>query len=934
MAFDSGAANACSVRPSSCLLPSEILHSVISHAEPRQMKDLALVSRDFHDTVSSILYRRIHHTFTEADDEDGLIPVDLLAAVLETLAGGDHNYAKYIKSFSIDAESSSSAKKISHELKYDCSSGKLLNALLLAALKNASTLETFSWDIRVELSQSFLLALSQKTTLQHLHLRLQKGPSLHSRSIMNTFHSIPPSNPPVTNVHHHHHHPDYISPNQNIFIHPNPPATYVANHHAQLNNNARLGRKLGTAKLTDIPKNISRFSNLKTLAILDIDDYEYIPEVAECVANSAHLLRTLKLSFSKTLARRTRTKVASENTDAGTSADDDDDDFHPILPHPPPQFMAAQNESPGSPSQLPSTMAEVRKDRHRQEEALSAILGISNATHHPSIDRMFEIAIMAAQKDIQRAYQKTADRNVAFTKVVGKVADDLLSSSRRIIPRDKHALEKISKAAEIYIKNEKIQQSIAKADSNSGQAPTVTKSVSEDDVAGPSSPTKGDLFDNKLFDYLEKLCEDSSHPPVFPFDWQDEKPASANSGLTSPSKHTEVNNPKSSASPLMNTPSLPALYGEESHLDEPSTAANSLDNEDKDAISDIVDMEHPDIVDESDEDQQSADEAEGWASKEPLQVDNAKGKMPELSSEPSTKKEEKGFGFLRAGHGICLENLSLYLIPVRASVLFKGIDVPRLKHLSLLNVGSQAAFWSMLSKLPDPAQLTSIHTDHVTEVFLHALSGLECVTELFLFEQNQKTSKVAPLTPPTTVGMKDIRQKVLKSHLGNLRRLVIRNEHNSGWKFDVKSISTLSNRGANLKELMIEVNSEGLHCLMQQIAKFRSLSALHILFNIRDNSNTLLREMRYNIADTICHCAIHVTQLKESRPGRSFNQQEEGKLREQSVLSPAVSDAGPIDGFDTDEEAEWPSLILKKDLKRSAVEEVKMWQRDIWGMKL
>lgn len=107
------------------------------------MKDLALVSRYFHDTVSSILYRHIRHTFTEADGEDGLMPVDLLAAVLETLAGGHHDYAKYIKSFSVDAESGTCAKKITHELKYDCSSGKLLNALLLAALKHASTLETF-----------------------------------------------------------------------------------------------------------------------------------------------------------------------------------------------------------------------------------------------------------------------------------------------------------------------------------------------------------------------------------------------------------------------------------------------------------------------------------------------------------------------------------------------------------------------------------------------------------------------------------------------------------------------------------------------------------------------------------------------------------------------------------------------------------------------
>jgi hypothetical protein len=632
---------------------------------------------------------------------------------------------------------------------------------------------------------------------------------------MSTFHSFPLSNPPTTNVHHHHHHhhhPDYISPNQNVFGHPNPPVPFAANHHIQLNNNARLGRKLGTAKLADVPKNISRFSSLKTLAVLDIDDYEYIPEIAECVANSGALLQTLKLSFSKSLAWKTRTKAVNDNTDSGVSADDDADDFNPILPHPPPQFMVVPNESPGSPTQLPTSMAEVRKDRHRQEEALSAILGLAKTGQDPSIDRIFEMAILAAHKDVQRAHQTTAARNVAFAKVVGKVADDLLSSSRKIILREKHALEKISKAAYICSREEELKQSVATASSDSFRPPTATKTASEDDgtngevtdVAGTSSPKKEGFFDNKLFDYLEKLCENSSsHPPVFPFEWQDVK--LANSGLTSPSQHTEVNNPKSSAPPAVNTVLFPTLNGE-AHLDGPSIAVN----EDKDALSDIVDMEHPDIVDESDEDQHSADEDEGWASKEPSQVDSGKGKMPQQSIEPATQKEQKGFGFLRAGQGICLENLYLSLIPVRASVLFKGIDVPRLKHLSLLNVGSQAAFWSMLSKLPDPVQLTSIHTDHVTNVFLHALSGLESVTELFLFEQNQKTSKVAPLTPPTTVGVEDLRQKVLKSHLTRLRRLVIRNEHNSGWKLGVKSISTLANRGANLKELMIEVNSEGL----------------------------------------------------------------------------------------------------------------------------
>jgi hypothetical protein len=129
---------------------------------------------------------------------------------------------------------------------------------------------------------------------------------------------------------------------------------------------------------------------------------------------------------------------------------------------------------------------------------------------------------------------------------------------------------------------------------------------------------------------------------------------------------------------------------------------------------------------------------------------------------------------------------------------------------------------------------------------------------------------------------------------------------------------------------------------MQQITKFRCLSALHILFNIRDNGTTFLREMRYNLADTICHCpsiplqyiglsnsntragALHVTQLQGSR----------SRLSVISSGEPISSDASPTDGYDTDDEVEQSSPILKKDLKRSAVEGVKMWQRDAWGMKL
>ncbi|KAH8698775.1 hypothetical protein BGW36DRAFT_150391 [Talaromyces proteolyticus] len=942
-------------------LPIEILRNVIFYADPKQMKNLALVSREFHDIVCALLYRHIHHTFAEGDAENGHMPVEVLAAILETLAGGDHNYAAYVKSFSIAAGSDSCADKIAHELKYDCSSGKLLNALVQAALKKASTLESFKWDIRVELGQSILTALSQKTTLQHLHLRLQPGPSLHSRSIVDTFQSTTPSHSPVPNVH-----PpsEYIPPPNNIFGHPNPTAPYVVNHNTQLHKNARLGRKLGTGKLTDAPKNISRFSHLRSLAILDIDSYEYISEVAECVANSVPGLRSLKLSFSEKLALKSRNKPGGDNYDAAASPIDDVDDFVPALPPPPAlPSMMLPGDSVGSQSQPPSNVAEVRKERNIQEKVLPEILGLIKADHDPSIEHLFEQAIRAAHKDVQDICQKPAARNVAFSQAVREIADNLIFSKHKKSSKEKNALESISKAAEFYIQEERLKKS--KYLSNSTQSP-VTENVVEngDEAEGCSSSKTSNSHNNKLKCYLEKLCEDSSNPPVYPFDWYDDKNPSVGVGQLSSSHKAKLNNAAPYTKPFQNLSVHLDLEGssEPQAVQSFSTDATPHVN-DKDNLSEIVDMEHPDIVDESDEDQNSADEDEGWASNETLPIDNDKGKMPLRVSEPPVKKDknEAILEYLTAGHGVSLESLSISLMPVKASVLFRGVDISNLRHLALLNVGSQATFWSMVSKLPDPIKLTSIHTDHVTPEFLHALGRLEQVTELFLFERNRKTCKVAPLTPPSTVGIEDIRQKVLRKHLSSLRRLVIRNENNSTWKFDVKSILSLSNRGVHLKELMIEVNSEGLHRLMQQITKFRSLSALHILFHFRDAHSAMLREIRYNLADTICHCpsipleyigisnvtsqvgTAYVTMLRWNQSKASSNHHSslnDRKMTKVNGLGPKEKeifdewDTDSLYDSTTDDEAEEPSRILKKDVKRSLVQGVKMWQRDTWGMKL
>ncbi|KAL1962550.1 hypothetical protein VTN77DRAFT_9425 [Rasamsonia byssochlamydoides] len=1032
-------------KPALETLPSETLKIIFSYARPKDLASLARVSRAFRDLAAAQLYRTLSHVFTDDEKRDGQLSVDYLAGILETLTTADYNYARFIKEISIDTDTDASAEQAIREFKYEYTCGKFLNTLILATLKKITALESFRWNVRVEIGQSVFRILSKTSTLQNLHIRLQPGPSLHSLSITNTIQNPPP--PSSISIPHTHQTPQFLTqPHSNsvVFVPTtNPPSfnAYLAPPKSTAaSKNVKPARRLGISKPTVEPQNFSRFSGLRTLAILDIDSHEYIPEIAACVSSSSASLKSLKLSFSESLALKARRKMVAEISDIDTVVEDaesDDFGFQGMAPPPPlPPISNAGNTFGPTTTSSAISQADVRKERAAQEKVLARIFGLDKEDPGQKLlDVSFERAIAAAYRESQTAAKAflKRDQDRLFVRRLKDISAEIrsnMSSAKGYPAKSLRALEKMEKAASKYLERKDHDESLRAAHGSFSRERKSTKA----DVPAPGESSHshnvqppGDVdnvtkntSDGQYFDYLEKVLGDSRHPPTFPFSWNDMNDTKEDD-LTPESKSQDQNTHAdvSPSSELQST--QPEVTHTESVVDpissfgapgnhdgiaesdlsgpfKPGGIFGAAKNTHEDTLSDIVDMEHPDDDGDSGDDQESTDDCGDWNDDEATEnqmghteesnASTSKGKEPvrngitnveegrwgrKRAGEPSMEKDIQQY--LRAHHGLPLESLSIYLIPVKANILVKAVDVTSLKHLSLLNVGPQSHFWATLAKLALPLSLTSIHTDNVTHSFLHFLDGHRGLRELFLFERSRK-SKLASGTPRTTVGIEHIRRQVLKRHVGNLRRLVIRNDDNDGWVLNLKSILTLVKLGVNLEELMIGLNSVNFHHFMQQISGLRSLFALQILFHghSRDGyNNRLVREMRYSIADTIVHCpslpveyvgvccamnvpgSDSVTQMRRtvrkpraaalqtaSRSTTKTDIKEKGKASRGDLESD--HDGGPVQELldewaieDSEEELEYweeNSPIVKTDVKMGDVVGVKMWEREIWRLRL
>ena len=182
----------------------------------------------------------------------------------------------------------------------------------------------------------------------------------------------------------------------------------------------------------------------------------------------------------------------------------------------------------------------------------------------------------------------------------------------------------------------------------------------------------------------------------------------------------------------------------------------------------------------------------------------------DVAAEPMSKQttpDEAMHSYIRATHGLHLEELSLEWVPLKASIVARALDLSVLKHLTLLEVGPQDAFWTLLARLQGSSAeigFKNIHTDNVSLPFLKFLATFEGLEGLYMHERASKQD--AESGGPQVVNITFIRKMAVQKHISTLKRLMIKNDRNDSWDVDVKTLQFLAYRGAGLIELAISLN--------------------------------------------------------------------------------------------------------------------------------
>lgn len=230
--------------------------------------------------------------------------------------------------------------------------------------------------------------------------------------------------------------------------------------------------------------------------------------------------------------------------------------------------------------------------------------------------------------------------------------------------------------------------------------------------------------------------------------------------------------------------------------------------------------------------------------------------LTEDSATSAMSSDEAMQAYIRATHGLQLEELSLEWVPLKASIVARALDLSVLKRLTLLEVGPQDAFWTLLVRLQSATKIAafkSIHTDNVSLPFVRFLATFEGLEELFMLERNKK--QAADTEPESTLTILAIRKGALRRHMPTLQRLSLRNERNEHWDIDPKTLRCLALKGTKLRELACSLSLKTYHVLMQLLPHLKSLHALHIIvLRTTDRSNQLPNESISFAVDNLSHC--------------------------------------------------------------------------------
>lgn len=713
---------------------------------------------------------------------------------------------------------------------------KLLDPLLVLTLRKAKSLEKLTWGINVELSRPVFKALHQIDTISHLQIRLHMGasmyepppplplyessppmapsgstthPPVHSHSILHDGLSLPPPPPPLS-----------IQHSTSLLPPPPPP-------------NPAKARTSTRASATAInPPTFSGFKNLKSLSVLDIGDLEVITELKSCLRNSQGTLKSLELSFSTFLAQRAREPVAPE-IDPDDSDPEDEFQVMPVTAPPP---------LPSDDISGPAKVFRSKEERKTQEAVLGRIFDVEPyiVTKPASKARKEENKLKAPKQDEAAKTETAEEKFIKSLKDVSWMLQRELQGYESLTDAQQDILTTIGRAADTYLReNEasRVEREAKNGGTNTessgagvdGGEPSGTEAAHGKnaelslfkEVTRPKENGQGSNPDDIDIEapFEDSLVDESAEADLVEAVNGTEAPADRQGEMHLNGIGTAVQNGDGAveySGPNVNAvnASLDAqranfetlskkLQFYEIQADVLQKEVKSMKTTSPDTMKLLRDAEK-NMQELSD----SIREVRHEMSTVAAEIEDAEKQRPGArTTDDSQALQLRITEYKRSTRGLSLENLSIYLIPVKASVLSRAINLRVLQSVTLLNVGNQAPIWTLFARenLAQPLPLRKVFTDNVSVVFLNFISQLPELHALYMLERTRKYTP-EPFAPPTDASIDDIRRLALKKHLGSLKRLMIKHEESWRWDIDLKTMLLLCRRGMSLEELAIKMS--------------------------------------------------------------------------------------------------------------------------------
>ena len=624
--------------------------------------------------------------------------------------------------------------------------------------------------------------------------------------------------------------------------------------------------------LTQEPPTLSGFKNLKSLCILDIDDLDTVTELKACVENSSSTLTELQLSLSDTLASQARRPPPDSDPDDS----DLDDEFH----------IAPSSHTPPNDGSGPVKAFRAQEERKVQEAVLGKILGVEELSTRNSHGQGSKIHDLPEDKDeVDDPVER--DPREDFISSIRSVSTQLLNrlnGSSDLTPSQQEILDTIEKAARKYVNSgdtsaQQSNEAGASGGANNTQStddttlivhPLSASHANTNQAAESSSSQMKDVKDNTDSTNNNVTDAESSFPrniskgkaiardTMSPDDIDMEHIETVDGAFEDAEDH-KAESSHQTRRPLDRTPpdlSEPSLFGTTNQNTgrESSNEKAVLDLARRKMRYEGLLADYNDLQNRTDQLRARVDELqlEGASTdndritqvqKELLKVisvvADVENKLSVLCAEieameqkvtPQSQEASAVLvrrcmnDYVRHTRGFSLESLSIHLIPVKASVLSRAINLRSLRQLTLLNVGNQTPIWTLLTKENKtfPLPLRNVFTDHASGAFLTCMSQLQELHELLMLERSPKY-KPESFAQRTTTTMEQIRRQVLSKHMPTLKRLMIKDDSpNSSWDANMKTITHICKRGSQLEELGLSMDIHGVvsyQCSLHQPAE-------------------------------------------------------------------------------------------------------------------